>query len=348
MEVNAPAGTIVSPDQFARGQATARHGRRSEIYQCIVCRSSLVEDTGDVLRCTGCEARYPVRHNILDTLIEPSPDALQELRGMAEEAGASSEDWKSVCLRVVQSASTFQDRMRISATEPNQYYQQTALHFEQASEFLDIYSSQRVLEIGSETDYYFLKEFHRRGAQCHAVNLYFEYQEPDDYADWPEKTLADMNHLPFKNATFDLVVFSATLHHSPDIERTMTEVRRILSPQGVVLVLSEQIGGVFKREDRYTHRNKLIHETYHSFKHYDSAFAKAGFEPSYLFSRYFEQKLTSGDINVNRRFARIGKVAATLWKIPAFRTLAAKQLLITWHVLFGFPLNAILRKIETR
>ncbi len=344
MDFTAAASAAGQQDQLAQGQYPARQTRETEIYQCVSCHSPLMESSADVLRCSGCDARYPIQHNILDSLIQPLPSAIQELRGMAEESGASADDWKSVRIRAVESTPTFQDLLKISSNDPNQYYQQTALHFEQAVEIVANYPCRRVLEIGSETDYHFLKEFRRRGARCFAINLYFRYQEPDDYERWPEKTLADMNQLPFQNGVFDVVVFSATLHHSANIEQTMAEVARVLGPGGVALVLSEQIGGLFKREGRYRHRNTLINETYRPFRHYHTAFAKAGFKPKYLFSRYFDQKLTSGDINASRRFGRLGKAAATLWKISLFRTPASERLLITWHVLFGFPLNAILWK----
>ena len=67
---------------------------------------------------------------------------------------------------------------------------------------------------------------------------------------------------------------------------------------------------------------------------------------TYLFSRYFDETLASAKINPNRRFARFGKFVAALWKIPAFRRLAHGPLLRPAHVLFGFPLNAVLRKTK--
>lgn len=265
---------------------------------------------------------------------------------MAVEAGGSPENWQAVRIQQLDSISTFDQRLQVSATDTNQYYQQTQLNFQQAVQSLGDLRVKRVLEVGSETDYHFLKHFLNRGARCHAINLFFQRQEPDPFLEWPEKSLADMNQLPFQDGVFDLVLFSATLHHSSNLEETMRGVARVLRPGGVALVLSEQIGGMLKRTDRYQHRNELIHETYHPFRKYHAGFVAAGFQPTYLFSRYFDERLAAADINPNRRFARVGKMVSALWKMPGFRALAHGPLLRPAHVLFGFPLNAILRKPE--
>src|SRR5205823_14855240 len=94
---------------------------------------------------------------------------------------------------------TFDARLEESANQPVENYQQKAMHFHQALNTLGQWKASRVLEIGSETDYYFLRQFRDMGAHCTAVNLYFQYQESDPFFDWPEKTLADMNELPFKD-----------------------------------------------------------------------------------------------------------------------------------------------------
>lgn len=318
--------------------------RETEMYRCVLCHGSLTAPDPECLVCAGCHARYPIEHNILDTLIQPLPDAVKELQGMAVEAGTSADNWKAVRIQTLDSISTFDARLELSATHTVQYYQQTQANFEQAVQSLGDFAITRVLEIGSETDYFFLKHFRSRGARCHAINLFFQRQEPDPFLEWPEKTLADMNQLPFQDGTFELVMFSATLHHSSNLEETMREVARVLRPGGVALVLSEQIGGLLKSSTKYRHRNDLIHETYHPFRKYHTGFVRAGFQPTYLFSRYFDETLAAANINPNRRFARVGKFVAALWRIPAFRGLARGPLLRPAHILFGFPLNAVLRK----
>ena len=125
------------------------------------------------------------------------------------------------------------------------------------------------------------------------------YHTRDGEPIWPERTLGDMNRLPYANEIFDIVLFSAALHHSPDT-LTMCEVARILKPDGIALVLSEQIGGWFKSTTRYNHRNQLIHESYFYRSRYDSAFRAAGFTPKYLFSAFYDRKLRQGKFTTIR------------------------------------------------
>jgi SAM-dependent methyltransferase len=48
---------------------------------------------------------------------------------------------------------------------------------------------------------------------------------------------ADFNALPFPPAQFDLAVFNASLHYSPDPAATLTEALRVLVPGGTVAVM---------------------------------------------------------------------------------------------------------------
>ena len=48
----------------------------------------------------------------------------------------------------------------------------------------------------------------------------------------PKVRVADAEHLPFEDATFDIVYSWGVLHHTPDTPRAIREVRRVLRPGG--------------------------------------------------------------------------------------------------------------------
>lgn len=52
---------------------------------------------------------------------------------------------------------------------------------------------------------------------------------------------AEFDRLPFEDGQFDLAVFNASFHYSPDYRRTLAEVRRCLRPQGRVVILDSPI-----------------------------------------------------------------------------------------------------------
>jgi ubiquinone/menaquinone biosynthesis C-methylase UbiE len=51
--------------------------------------------------------------------------------------------------------------------------------------------------------------------------------------------VADVEYLPFPDASFDLVLGHAVLHHIPDVERAMREVIRVLRPGGRFVICGE-------------------------------------------------------------------------------------------------------------
>jgi ubiquinone/menaquinone biosynthesis C-methylase UbiE len=51
--------------------------------------------------------------------------------------------------------------------------------------------------------------------------------------------VADAEHLPYRDATFDLVTAHAVLHHMPDPLNTFHEMFRVLRPGGALLVAGE-------------------------------------------------------------------------------------------------------------
>ena len=54
-----------------------------------------------------------------------------------------------------------------------------------------------------------------------------------------ETVATDAEQLPFADATFDLVLGHAVLHHLPDLDRAFSEFMRVLRPGGVVMFAGE-------------------------------------------------------------------------------------------------------------
>src|SRR6185436_13519773 len=50
---------------------------------------------------------------------------------------------------------------------------------------------------------------------------------------------ADAESLPFEDASFDLVLGHAVLHHLPDLDRAMSEFHRVLAPGGTLAFMGE-------------------------------------------------------------------------------------------------------------
>lgn len=323
--------------------------RDFSLYRCVLCGTGRLvpSPTGDYARCSLCTARYPIRHNVLDTTISPSEETIRELKGMALEANMAADQWPDIQLRKLDRLSTFEDCLKQSANVPSQYYQQTLMHFEQAMAELGQRRIRNAVEIGAQRDYPFLKRLRELGAACHAVNVFFCYGEPDEYLEWPEKTLGDMNELPFRDGAFDLVLMSATTHHSPDLDRTIREVHRVLEPGGAAIIISDPLRGWLKGLGKVgprPARHTMIHENEYSIWEYRKLFAECGFQARFLFSDFYDQKLSTGDIHPDLRFARLSRLLSVGWRDRTVREFAKRHFLLLAQAVFGFPLNTILIK----
>lgn len=71
---------------------------------------------------------------------------------------------------------------------------------------------------------------------------------------------AEFDDLPFRDASFDLVVFNASLHYSTDYEVTLSEARRCLRPDGQLVVLDSPV--YRKRE----HGERMAEERHKQFE----------------------------------------------------------------------------------
>jgi ubiquinone/menaquinone biosynthesis C-methylase UbiE len=101
--------------------------------------------------------------------------------------------------------------------------------------------NREVLEIGvgAGTDHI---QWARAGARLHGIDL---TQEAIDLTAerlalegfTSDLRVADAESLPFEDGAFDVVYSYGVLHHSPDTERSLAEVHRVLRPGGTALIM---------------------------------------------------------------------------------------------------------------
>jgi SAM-dependent methyltransferase len=70
---------------------------------------------------------------------------------------------------------------------------------------------------------------------------------------------ADFHCLPFKDASFDLVIFNSSLHYATDYVAVLSQVRRCLRPSGAVVVLDSPI---YRRSE---HGKQMVAERHAGF-----------------------------------------------------------------------------------
>ena len=129
------------------------------------------------------------------------------------------------------------DREFFERVEKERYRQQYWQH-----DFFDYtsFAGKRVLEIGTGlgTD---LKQFARNGADCHGLDItdrHLELTAKNFAAEGYPVTLrkGDATAIPFPDNHFDCVYSFGVIHHIPDVDDVVREIRRVLKPGGVFQV----------------------------------------------------------------------------------------------------------------
>jgi SAM-dependent methyltransferase len=96
---------------------------------------------------------------------------------------------------------------------------------------------------------------------------------------------ADLNNLPFQNNSFDAVICNHVLEYIPDDLRAMTEIYRVLKPEGWAILMEQivltldttyEVSGFLTRADRYRVYGEPDHQRLYG-KDYHKRIEKVGF-----------------------------------------------------------------------
>ena len=280
-----------------------------------------------------------------------SKDVVQELEGMRHENPAEYPTLESVIFHKVPKVSTFAERKATTRDVPKDYFLSTEMNFDYAVGKIPLTGTESVLEVGAEHDMPFLKSLHARGCRAFATNIYFNYDDTPP----PERrhvVLGDMNRLPWKNESFDLVYASATTHHSPHLPTLMKELCRVVKPGGWLLVLNDPSHGIVKHAfntltawgKKGGERNELIHENEYSPISYKRLARANGMM---LVESFFCATTTASSataMSEGVRFAALGTLASLAWKAAPLRWFLSKVMLLPAQVTIGLEINMIFRK----
>ncbi|HYA09096.1 MAG TPA: class I SAM-dependent methyltransferase, partial [Gaiellaceae bacterium] len=121
---------------------------------------------------------------------------------------------------------------------------------------------------------------------------------------------ADGEHLPFQDASFDVVYCVATLHHALDLQQMVREMARVARPGAVVAGLNEGTRGLRRSPDNPNQESEKalgINEHVHSVWAYVFAFTRAG-----LTVRRLERPDGWPPSPYGRRLSKIPKIGLTL------------------------------------
>jgi ubiquinone/menaquinone biosynthesis C-methylase UbiE len=132
-------------------------------------------------------------------------------------------------------------------------------------------------------------------------------------SDQIELKVFDAQSMPYADASFDVVLIFEALYYVPSADRFVSEARRVLRPDGVLLIANAN-------KDLYDFNRSPYSTTYHGVVELRQLLVRAGFQPSFLGYLAVEQ------LSARQRLLRpLKKLAVGLNLMP--KTMAGKRLL---------------------
>ncbi|AEF41675.1 Methyltransferase, UbiE/COQ5 family protein [Hoyosella subflava DQS3-9A1] len=184
----------------------------------------------------------------------PPVDPAPRPRATAEEVAAAFEDTKlAQVLYHDWEAETYDEKWSISYDERCIDYAKGRFEAIAGDEPLPY---GRALELGCGTGFFLLNLMQAGVAETGSVTdlspgmVKVALRNAEHLGLTVDGRVADAEGIPYDDATFDLVVGHAVLHHIPDVEKALTEVLRVLKPGGRFLFAGEPttVGNLYARK----------------------------------------------------------------------------------------------------
>jgi SAM-dependent methyltransferase len=279
-----------------------------ELLRCPFCRAAL-SSADSLLSCAECGRSFPVEDGIPLMLHGDLPGArakLAEAAGWVEKARAEAwyepDDAVDAVLPFVNEELGWDDLNWAS----NSHSIRALL------DRVGAHAGLRVLEVGAAKAWA-SRFWLERGCEFVATDILADPKiglgRGSFYGDFA-RVQADGEHLPFADATFDVVYCVATLHHALDLAQMVRELARVARPGAVVAGLNEGTRGVLRspeNPEQEAEKQLGINEHVHTVWAYAAAFVRSG-----VSIRRLERADGAPPIPFGRRLSRLPRIGPAL------------------------------------
>ncbi|OGO28945.1 MAG: hypothetical protein A2Z16_05070 [Chloroflexi bacterium RBG_16_54_18] len=215
----------------------------SKDFEFITINENQQEIREGFVICRNCQNMYEINNGILNLLISPTPEIISEQQGWTQLEKA------------VQNTDELMLSLPDAVGENQSYWQSQAENFHYMWDQLALDGNEVVLDLGSGRCWS-TRFFARAG--CYAVGIdilqtkYVGLLTSDIYINnegvFFERLCGNMNELPFRSESFDVIFIAATLHHSSSIVTTLKQVEMLLKPGGYIVLINEPVARIMSNK----------------------------------------------------------------------------------------------------
>ena len=300
-------GGIIAPTMPAPPAPEAVRSWALPLLVCPACRGGSLVEAAEGLSCTACGEDWPVEGGVSRLLGDAHPAVQAERRAVSRlDRGEAELELAPATRRRVELRQGARPEAGLGEEPEEELAARRQAAFEahvaenraQLEELLELFPlarGQTVLELGAD-NCWASELFLDRGCRVMALDI-TDHLHAARRADDPGlcRLQADMNRLPLKDGSVDVVWATAAAHHSWDLAQTLREAARVLTPNGRLTLACEPMPswlrwpaglGVGKEE-----RELGIHETWIPRRRWLKLARQAGFSGELVFPRLDEKAI---------------------------------------------------------
>jgi len=287
-----------------------------------------VDDAGDTLEgallCVGCGRAFVIRAGVAELTVDLDPETERERGARAD---------------TVYDPALERARPYISDPKHPALWPTFAANVEQALDQLEGVPGS-VLDVGCATCWS-TRMLAQRGHDAVALDISAHMLRAGaaQFASGVrfDRVAADMQRLPFGDATFGAVSASAAIHHAGSLEVVFGEIARVLAPSGRAVLANEPVIGILHPTGAFGAEDAARGMNEHAYRlwEYERAAGRAGLRLRALFPESVARQI-GGAIPWP---TRLSQAAAPLWRVlpKDWRPRVVGPV----HLLVGLPLVAV-------
>jgi len=214
---------------------------KSSSFKYFIDEQDCVEIKNGKVICQGCKSEFPIKEGIIDFLINPRQDIISEQKGwivLAKQNGTYERE------RIEKLGLKLPEIKQLQSQDFREHWLPHVINFYHSLKILRLKGYEKVLDLGAGRCWT-TKTFAQLGCQAVAFDILQDKvmglgisNEIINENLFFERAMGDMERLPFRNESFDVVFSTASIHHS-DIGKSISEASRVLKRSGRLVLINE-------------------------------------------------------------------------------------------------------------